>query len=208
MRYAFLMTTLFFDIGSTLVDERKAYDHHALMMLEGSGVSFFDFDRKRRELYLSGKDGNSGAAAFFGLPEKPWPSEDESVFPDAPDTLGYLKEKGYMLGIIANQPEGTVRRLDSYGLLPYFSVIVPSFESGFRKPDERIFLKAIRKAGCRRDEAWMIGDRLDNDIAPAHRLGMKTVWIRSALWALTPVSFSDGIADLCINKLSELKLLF
>ena len=202
------MTTLFFDIGSTLVDERKAYDHHAMMMLEGSGVSFSDFERKRRELYLSGMDGNSGAAAFFHLREKPWPSEDESVFPEAQDTLEYLKGRRYRLGIIANQPEGTERRLLSYGLLPYFSVIVPSFESGFRKPDERIFLKALNEAGCRRDEAWMIGDRLDNDITPAHRLGMKTVWIRSGLWALTPVSFSDGIADLRIDRLSELKLHF
>ena len=202
------MTTLFFDIGSTLVDERKAYDHHAMMMLEGSGVSFSDFDRKRRELYLSGMDGNSGAAAFFHLREKPWPSEDESVFPEAQDTLEYLKGRVYRLGIIANQPEGTERRLLSYGLLPYFSVIVPSFESGYRKPDERIFLKALNEAGCRRDEAWMIGDRLDNDITPAHRLGMKTVWIRSGLWTLTPMSFSDGIADLRIDRLSELKLHF
>ncbi len=202
------MTTLFFDIGSTLVDERKAYDHHALMMLEESDVSFSVFDRKRRELYLSGKDGNSGAAAFFHLPDKPWPSEDEVVFPDAVETLEYLEGRGYKLGIIANQPEGTERRLLSYGLLEFFSVIVPSYESGFRKPDERIFLKALSGAGCRRDEAWMIGDRLDNDIIPAHRLGMKTIWIRSGLWTLTPLSYSDGIADLCIDKLSELKFYF
>ncbi len=178
------------------------------MMLEESDVSFSVFDRKRRELYLSGKDGNSGAAAFFHLPDKPWPSEDEVVFPDAVETLEYLEGRGYKLGIIANQPEGTERRLLSYGLLEFFSVIVPSYESGFRKPDERIFLKALSGAGCRRDEAWMIGDRLDNDILPAHRLGMKTIWIRSGLWTLTPLSYSDGIADLCIDKLSELKFYF
>ena len=33
-------------------------------------------------------------------------------------------------------------------------------------------------AGCQAENAVMIGDRLDNDIAPAKKLGMKTVWIR------------------------------
>lgn len=202
------MTTLFFDIGSTLVDEGTAYDHHARMMLEGSGITFAEFDRKRREFYEKGMDGNSEAAAFFGLPERPWPSEDELVFPDAAETLEYLRGRGYRLGIIANQPEGTERRLSERGLIRFFSVIEASYECGFGKPDERIFRKAASDAGCRMEDAWMIGDRLDNDILPARRLGMKTVWIRSGMWKLTPLSFSDGIADLCINKLSELKLRF
>ncbi len=202
------MTTLFFDIGSTLVDESTAYDHHARMMLEGSGVTFAQFDEKRREFYKKGKDGNSETAAFFSLPGRPWPSGDEVVFPDAAETLEYLKRRGYMLGIIANQSEGTERRLSERGLLSFFSVIEASYECGLEKPDERIFRKAAADAGCRMEEAWMIGDRLDNDILPAHRLGMKTVWMRSGMWKLTPLSYSDGIADLCINKLSELKFIF
>ncbi len=202
------MTTLFFDIGSTLVDEDTAYDHHARMMLEGSGVTFAEFDEKRREFYRKGMDGNAEAAAFFGLPDRPWPSGDEVVFPDAFETLEYLKGRGYTLGIIANQPEGTERRLSERGLLHFFSVIEASYECGFRKPDERIFRKAAADALCRMEDAWMIGDRLDNDILPSRRLGMKTVWMRSGMWKLTPLSFSDRIADLCINKLSELKFIF
>ncbi len=202
------MTTLFFDIGSTLVDESTAYDHHARMMLEGSGVTFAEFDEKRREFYRKGMDGNAEAAAFFGLPDRPWPSGDEVVFSDAFETLEYLKGRGYTLGIIANQPEGTERRLSERGLLHFFSVIEASYECGFRKPDERIFRKAAADALCRMEDAWMIGDRLDNDILPSRRLGMKTVWMRSGMWKLTPLSYSDGIADLCINKLSELKFIF
>ncbi len=208
VRYSLSMTTLFFDIGSTLVDESTAYDHHARMMLEGSGITFAEFDRKRREFYKKGMDGNSEAASFFRLREKPWPSEDETLFPDAFGTLEYLEKRGYRLGIIANQPRGTERRLSERGLLRFFSIIEASYECGFSKPDERIFLKALEEAGCEREEAWMIGDRLDNDIAAAHRLGMKTVWIRSGMWKLTPFSFSDGIADFCINQLSELKFHF
>lgn len=32
-------------------------------------------------------------------------------------------------------------------------------------------------------EAVMIGDRLDNDISPAKRLGMQTIWIRQGFEA-------------------------
>lgn len=196
---------LFFDIGSTLVDETAAYDRHALMMNEKSGVSFSDFDRKRREFYRKGIDGNSAAKEYFSLPDIPWPSEEERVYPDAYDTLRFLKECGYSLGVIANQPEGTERRLKKYGLFDFFSVIAASYECGFSKPDSRIFLKALDAAGCRAEDAWMIGDRLDNDIIPSHNLGFGTVWMRSGMWRLTEEEYIPSCIDYTIDKLSSLR---
>ena len=62
---------IFFDIGSTLVDETEAYDHRAREMLCGADISFSEFDRKRIELARMGFDGNSAAIKYFGLEKTP-----------------------------------------------------------------------------------------------------------------------------------------
>lgn len=39
------------------------------------------------------------------------------------------------------------------------------------KPDPKLFTIACAQAGCAPEDAVMIGDRLDNDIAPAKAIG-------------------------------------
>lgn len=199
---------IFFDVGSTLVDETKAYDHRAADMLAGTDVTFSAFDRKRIQLAQLGFDGNSEAIRYFGLKKTPWHSEDETLFADAQETLKALKERGYSLGIIANQVPGTAQRLEAWGLLPYFDVVAASAELGIAKPDPLIFKKALEFAGCPPQKAVMVGDRLDNDIRPAKALGMKTVWVRNGLDACQPVDLGKSLADWTIGTLSELQEIF
>ena len=90
-----------------------------------------------------GFDGNSEAIKHFGLNKTPWHSEDEIPFEDALDALESLKERGYKLGIIANQSAGTAQRLENWGLLKYFDVVAVSAELGASKPNRLIFEKAI-----------------------------------------------------------------
>lgn len=130
---------IFFDVGSTLVDETEAYDHRAREMIEKTDISFSVFDDKRIELAKQGFDGNSEAIKYFGLKKTPWHTEDEIPFEDALDTLKKLKERGYKLGIIANQSAGTAQRLENWGLLKYFDVVAASAELGIAKPDRLIF---------------------------------------------------------------------
>ena len=204
---------IFFDVGSTLVDETIAYDNHARSMLKkaalvGNEVSFEEFDEARRRFAQKGLDGNSAARKHFGLEMTPWPSCDEVLFPDAFDTLSYLKSKGYRLGVIANQPLGTTARLEAWGILGFFDNVTASAESGVSKPSPAIFLKAMEGCGCSASQCVMVGDRLDNDMKPAKALGMKTVWMRTGLAAIQNPSFGEGIADCTIEKLSDLKDIF
>lgn len=199
---------IFFDVGSTLVDETLAQDHRAREMLEGKDITFSQFDEKRIELARLGLDGNSEAIRFFGLKKTPWHSEDEVLYEDARTTLDVLRGRGYKLGIIANQAPGTKERLEERGLDGYFQVIAASAELGVAKPDREIFEIALAMAGCSPDETAMVGDRLDNDVIPARALGMTTVWIKQGLAVHQSDDLGEGIADHVIGRLSSLCEIF
>ena len=83
-----------------------------------------------------------------------------------------------------------------------------TFKEGISKPDIAIFHRALAAAKCLPDNAVMIGDRLDNDIAPAKKVGMKTVWIKQGLGGLASAVHKMEQADYVIENLSELLELF
>ena len=199
---------IFFDIGSTLVDETEAYDHRVREMIAGTSITFKEFDDVRIALARQGLDGHSAAIKHFGLTKTPWHSEDEVPYSDAHSTLAALVDKEYKLGIIANQKIGTTERLAFWGLRQYFDVIVASAEIGYAKPDKEIFEKAFELAKCTAEESVMVGDRLDNDIIPAKALGMKTVWVKNGLAKSQDAALGDGLADYQIGSLSELLRIF
>ncbi len=177
-------------------------------MLLGTDISFSVFNMKRVELAKKGFDGNSAAIDYFGLKKTPWHSEDEKPYSDADETLEALKNRGYKLGIIANQVSGTSKRLCAFGLLKYFEVLATSAEMGIAKPDKLIFKKALELAECQPFEGVMVGDRLDNDIIPAKEVGMKTVWLRKGTCAYQSVDFGKNVADWIVDNLSDLKEIF
>ena len=195
---------IFFDVGSTLIDESEAYDHRVREMIADTSITFKEFADVRIALARQGLDGNSAAIKHFGLTKTPWYSEDEVPYSDAQSTLAALVDKGYKLGIIANQKLGTEERLESWGLRPYFEVIAASAEIGYVKPNKEIFEKAFELAKCTADESIMVGDRLDNDIIPAKALGMKTVWVKNGLAQYQDVVLGEGVADFVIYTLSDL----
>ena len=76
---------------------------------------------------------------------------------------------------LPKQPEEYLRR---FGLHGHFRFVVDSADFGYRKPDPRIFLHAIERAGLAPADAariLFIGDRNDLDIQPARTLGMQVL---------------------------------
>lgn len=199
---------IFFDIGSTLVDETAAYEHRTRDMIDGTDVSFEEFCSKRIEFAKMGYNGDAKAIEFFGLTKTPWHSEDEVPYKDAVKVLSYLKDKGYRLGIIANQMPGAAERLKNWGLLEYFDVLATSAELGCAKPELRIFATALEMACCKPEEAVMVGDRIDNDIIPASVLGMKTVWVKTGLPEYCSSELHNIKPSYEINSISEIINIF
>lgn len=97
---------IFLDVGGTLVDETEAYDQRLRTMLEKTDLAFDEVDRKRREFFSLGLDGNSQVMKYFKLEKTAWPEEYETLYDEAIPILDHLKASGYRLGIIANQGPG------------------------------------------------------------------------------------------------------
>jgi HAD superfamily hydrolase (TIGR01549 family) len=99
--------------------------------------------------------------------------------PGIAGVLKTLKSRGLKLGLAANQPLRAFDSLKQHGIGEYFANQGISAVYGLRKPDVRIFVRACEDLGVKPEECVMVGDRIDNDIAPAKLLGMKTVLIRT-----------------------------
>ena len=196
---------VFFDMGATLIDETQAWRHRTRDMLAGTGISFEQFHEKRIAFARQNLNGDAEAIRFFGLTKTPWPKEDEVPYPQAEAILAYLRDRGYGIGVIANQSPGSVERLRGWGLLSYIDVVAASAELGVAKPDRAIFDRALEMAHCTAQEAVMIGDRLDNDVVPAKRLGMAAIWIRQGLAVYQDPQWAEGRADAVVRHLMELK---
>lgn len=71
---------LFFDVGSTLIDESRANEHRILDAIAGTGLSY-------EQVYAQAVQLASQNVAHplkrLGLPITPWHSEDEIVYPQA-----------------------------------------------------------------------------------------------------------------------------
>ncbi len=174
-------------------------------MIKNINISFEEFDTKRIELAKLGLDGNSAAIKFFDLNKTPWHSVDEVLYEDTIDVLEYLINKGYKLGIIANQKKGLENRLEEFGILKYFDLVIASEEVGVSKPDKEIFNMVLSKVKSKPQYCIMIGDRLDNDIIPANQIGMKTIWIRQGLAKYQAIKLGMDYSNFVVSQLSEIK---
>ena len=198
---------LFFDIGSTLVDETKVYDDIFQKIAVAGGVSIEEVKTRAIGFYKQNKRGHREVIRLLGVNYPEWSPLYEELYPDTMECLRILKKK-YKLGIIANQIPGAEKRLEEMGIRRYFDVIVSSAEEGVAKPDPRIFNIALIRAGCTPEQAVMIGDRIDNDIVPAKQMGMKTVWIRQGVGRYWNIQGDCETPGYEVNNLSELLSIF
>lgn len=194
---------IFFDMGSTLIDETLATEHRIREVIEGTDVTYEQFVEKKIFFAKQNKPADLETIKFFGLTKTPWHKEDERLFPDTIECLEAL-HRHYKIGIIANQSLGSKERLKKFGILKYIDVVIASAEEGVAKPDKHIFEIALERAGCKSEEAAMVGDRLDNDIVPANEIGMYSIWIKRGNWKDACPREEPEQPDMTVESLSEI----
>ena len=76
---------------------------------------------------------------------------------------------------------------------------------GYRKPDVRLFLRCCEDLGVTPEECVMVGDRIDNDVAPARMLGMRTVLFRTGRHASQHPRSADEVPDAEVRDVAGLR---
>jgi FMN phosphatase YigB (HAD superfamily) len=213
------LTALFFDVGETLVDETEAWGRWA-DWLTVPRLTFFaaigatvarggeqlprtgdrpvlrevfrlvrpdvDFDEAARQL--------GGAGQGFTV---------DDLYPDALPCLLAVRERGYRIGIAANQPAVAHAVLRGSGL-PFEWLLISELE-GVHKPDQAFFERIAQVTGLPAASIAYVGDRVDNDVIPAHTAGMTAVHVRRGPWGVLQAEW-PGVehAALRLGSLSEL----
>jgi HAD superfamily hydrolase (TIGR01662 family) len=166
--------TVVFDVGETLVDETEYWgsiaDSREIPRLTFFGVFgglIAAGEDHRRVFDVLDVEPRGGRQAF-------------TLYRDAAPALAGLRERGYRIGLAANQPawaEAALREADVEADFVGLSAIW-----GVEKPSPEFFARIADEAGCRPGEIAYVGDRVDNDVEPALAAGMVAVHIRRGPW--------------------------
>lgn len=97
------------------------------------------------------------------------------LFDDVLPTLDFLKRKGLILGLLTNLDRDMKPIARELGLESLLDFIVTSGETGADKPNPKIFLAALQKAGVKADEAVHVGDQYKIDVQGARGVGIKPI---------------------------------
>ncbi len=219
---------LFIDIGGPILDDGPLFDYLAaalrgILVAQGhlaSGERFQEalrlgwshgapstLDFIIRHLTSSDEDYTRAKRAYWavfrGLSDEEY-RRLQILRPNTSEALEILSGR-YRLATLSNNIVRVKELLQWYDVSRFFSVSGISEEVGFSKPDVRLFQHVLQKTGCRPQEAMMVGDRLDNDILPAQKLGLATAQVLLENNFGAPAPGLDGVEpDLQVCSLWEL----
>ena len=192
------MPLLLLDLDDTLLERTAAYAQWARAFAAGLGaggdaaawlVALDAGGLAPREDVAAEITGRFGAAAGSDLVDRIRRGLVEHIDPDpaVPSALAAARDAGWTPVVVTNgSTRQQERKLPVTGLAGLVAGWVISEAAGVRKPDPRIFREAARRAGQDLDGAWMVGDSAVADIGGAHRLGLRSAWVRrSRTWPIT-----------------------
>jgi HAD superfamily hydrolase (TIGR01549 family) len=202
---------IFFDVGETLVDETRQWfswadwlgvSHLVFSAALGKTIAEGRHHRHVFDIFKPGFDLNQAEAARQAQGNR-YVIEPRDFYPDAIATLRKLKASGYVVGITGNQPEETEAALELSGIAA--DHIASSARWGVEKPAPDFFAKIVEVCGCAANEIAYVGDRLDNDVLPAKKAGLLSVFIVRGPWGHIHARDREASqADLTIHALDEL----
>ena len=172
-----------FDVGETIVDETSHWEawadhlgvsHLTLMATLGATMARGEPHRRAIELLAPHHDIRN---------DRPdWQMSESDLYPDALSCLRRLRAIGYRLGVVGNQPASVEPFL--LALDADIELVGSSGTWGVLKPDPLFFARIANELNLAPSKILYVGDRLDNDVAPARASGMRAVLLRRGPWAV------------------------
>ena len=112
----------------------------------------------------------------------------------------------YRLGVVSNFYGNLATVCEDAGIRRFFRVVVDSGETGYVKPDPRIFHQAVEGLAIDSSGAVFVGDSLPRDMAGARAVGMPHIWLAGPnARGETPCCPGDGVIRSLV-ELAELLL--
>lgn len=99
------------------------------------------------------------------------------LYPQVQETLDLLHTRYHMAIVSDAQSAYAVPELRAVGIASYFNPIIVSGDYGYRKPDIRLFQKALDGMEVQPHQALYIGNDLYHDIHGAQQAGMKAIYV-------------------------------
>jgi D-glycero-D-manno-heptose 1,7-bisphosphate phosphatase len=147
---------------------------------------------KNRAIFLDRDGVVSRSIVRDGLPFAPTNLTDFAILPEAPAACQQLKQAGFLLVVVTNQPEvgrGTMKQETVEAMHAKMCRELPidrtevCYHPGHgkshcdcRKPKPGLLLKAMRELNIDLAQSWMVGDRW-RDIDCGHAAGCRTIFI-------------------------------
>ena len=145
------------------------------------------------------ESGANGRHRFVEAVTNSFVRETSAGLSHSRDVIGPLKSR-FQMGIVSNFYGNLDRILEEAKLDRFFVTVADSSRVGIFKPDLGIFEAALKKLQLAPESVAMIGDSLGKDCAPAHKLGMRTVW----LCAQPRPGEDSAAADVTIRSIDEI----
>jgi len=200
------------DIGEVIIDESRVWDVWSDVL----GISRFTMAAVLGAAIAQGLDHTEAFAHV--APNVQWQDfleeherryggfQPDDIYADVIPCLTELKELGVRVALAGNQPDHRTGQLRELGLPVDW--LATSADLGCEKPDPGFFraVLGVMDAGDP-SEVLYVGDRVDNDIIPATRFGMRTCWLRRGPWGQLQDLPDDVQPDLVLEGLGELPLL-
>ena len=184
---------ILFDVGYCLMDEAPRLEHALAwlaeaLMASGHALDAADLHAAYLAAYRRPDPGEPSLLVqmlrSLGIPRDttaalrravPWDAVPLQAYPEAAAALHDLRAAGFRLGILANQPVSARVDLDRAGITALCDGVWLSAAVGLAKPDPAFFRLALDAWALAPRRVAYVGDRPDNDIAPARKLGLATV---------------------------------
>jgi putative hydrolase of the HAD superfamily len=127
------------------------------------------------------------------------------LFDDTIPTLEKIKDDGIRMALVTNGTAADQRdKINRFGLSKYFEFCLIEEETGFGKPDVRVFHLALDKLKLNPEDVWMVGDNLVWDIECPKKAGIFSIWKDFKRKGLP--EGSAVVPDFIISSISELPL--
>ncbi|MCZ6538256.1 MAG: HAD-IA family hydrolase [Chloroflexi bacterium] len=164
------------DAGYHLADEFMTLQNSRKPIRALSGDEQWAFFSRFEQLVLQGAGHDVDLAAAGQI----WAEVRKqkyriTLFPDVVDGLDRLRTHGLTVSVISNMNITGEQLCDDMGLVGHVDFATTSGETGYEKPDTRIFEAALARAGVEADQAVHVGDQLESDIHGAENSGIRPV---------------------------------